>query len=193
MLSPAGNKIVNKGIKFPLIILILITVNVIGILLKFFGLYTYFTLFGFRFQISLFLPVLILLREERKDFFINIFRNPSYKKNLIFIYLLIVPVLILFVILFILKKVSVGDPEHFYEFGISSIIDFPVYLIWNSPQLALFFLFLILTVSASKFKFLLVAFIFIILFAYELIPFSKESFDYFHLASLILFASIAGS
>ena len=34
------------------------------------------------------------------------------------------------------------NPEYFYEFGLSSIADFPVYLIWNSFQLFFLYQFL---------------------------------------------------
>ena len=102
------------------------------------------------------------------------------------------PLFVILVILFLLKKIELGDPEYFYEFGFSSIADFPVYLIWNSLQLISFFLFLIYFSSFSKFKFSFIVLIIIFLFAYEFIPLGKESINYYSLASLFMAALITG-
>jgi hypothetical protein len=181
---------VNKNISLLLIAITIAVVNVIGILLKYFGLDTFLILFGFRFQLSLILPLLLFIRKEQKDFYINIFKYPSYKKNIFYIYLFIIPFLVLFVILFLLKEIELGDPEYLYEFGISSIIDFPVYLVWNSIQLVFFFLFLITLLSKFKFSFFLL--IFILLFAYEFVELKKEKIDYYQLISILLFAINSG-
>ena len=180
----------KKNIAFFFIAIIII--NAVGILLRYLGLDTYFILIGFRFQLSLFLPSIFIFRKYSKHFIMDIFKSPSYKENLFFIYLLIIPILILFVILLLLKKIELGDPDYFYEFGLSSIIDFPVYLVWNSIQLVFFYLFLVCIASEAKLKFLIIMIVFILLFVYELIPFKKESFDYIHLISLIFFAMTAG-
>ncbi len=191
MLVPAGNKILKKNIAYYFSAVLII--NAIGILLRYLELDTYFILIGFRFQLSLFLPALFIPGICSKDFIADVFKNPSYKKNLFFINLLIIPLLVLFAVLFISSKIELGDPEYFYEFGISSIIDFPVYLLWNSIQLIIFFLFLIYLASKIKLSFLIILFIFILLFAYELIPLKKmESFNYIDLVSVIFLAMIAG-
>lgn len=174
------------------IILALIVINSIGILLKYFGLSTYLIFFGFRFHLSLFLPVLIVARRNQKDLIKNIFIRPAYKKSLFYICLLILPISILFAALYIAKKIELGNPEYFYEFGLSSIVDFPIYLVWNSIQLMFFYTFLIIVSSESLFKFLSVVLIFISLFAYEFIPLNRESLDYHQIASLILFALVTG-
>lgn len=187
---PAGNKILKKKIANYFIAIFII--NALGILLRYLELDTYFILIGFRFQLSLFLPALFISGIFSKDYIVNIFRSPSYKKSLFFIYLLIIPLFFLFAILFILRKIELGDPEYFYEFGISSIIDFPVYLVWNSIQLTLFFLFFIYLASKLKLNLLIIFFIFILLFVYELIPLRKESFDYFNLISVFFLGLITG-
>ncbi len=190
MLIPAGNKDLNKNIKY--LIALVIIINLIGLSLRYLGLDTYFILLGFRFQLSLCLPFFIFPGKESKGLLLNIFKNPSYKKSYLFIYLLIIPLLIIFAVLFLLKKIEPGDPDYFYEFGLSSIIDYPVYLVWNSIQLIFFFLFLIYITSKLKFKYLLTVFIFILLFSYEVVPLKKESFDFFQVISLILSAATAG-
>ena len=175
-----------------ILIVTLVTINAIGLLLKYFKLDTYFILLGFRFQLSLVLPIFFIFRKSSKDFVINIFRSPSYKGNLFFIYVLVIPLLLLIAILFVLNKIAPGDPDYFYEFGISSIIDFPVYMIWNSIQLILLYLFLFYIASKVKLKFIIVSLMVILLFAYEAIPFKSERLDFTYLVSLFLLAVIAG-
>ena len=174
------------------IVLVLIIINTIGIILRYFNLDTYLILLGFRFQLSLVFPLVIILRNIPGDFIIDTFKKPKYKKHLPFVYLLLFPLFILFAILLLVKKIELGDPEYFYEFGLSSIIDFPVYLVWNSLQLIFLYLFLIYISSFFKLKFTWIFLILIFLSVYELIPFKKESLDYFQLISLILFAFMTG-
>lgn len=147
---------------------------------------------GFRFQLSLSLPAFFIPGIYSKDYIANIFRDPLYKKSLFFIYLLIIPLLVLLTILFLFRKIEVGDPDYFYEFGISSIIDFPVYLVWNSVQLILFFLFFFYLTSKAGLSLPVILFIFILLFVYEIIPFKEESFNYINLISVILLGTITG-
>ncbi|MEJ2617472.1 MAG: hypothetical protein P8Z35_21140 [Ignavibacteriaceae bacterium] len=101
-------------------------------------------------------------------------------------YFILIGFRLLFAILFLLRKIEPGAPDYFYEFGISSITDFPVYLAWNSIQLILFFLFFIYLTSKVKLNLLIIFFIFFLLFVYELIPLKKESFNYFDLISVFL-------
>ena len=187
-----GNNSVNNSIRSYSIFVALLIINLIGILLRYLGLDTYVILFGFRFQLSLVLPLLFFLKVIPKDFIKDVFKNPKYGKGLFFISLLIIPLLILFAILFITRKIEFSDPEYFYEFGLSSIVDFPIYLVWNSIQLILFFLFLLFISSFSKLKFTNVFLILIFLFDYEFIPLRGESIDYFQFISLILSASAIG-
>ncbi|MGB8318346.1 MAG: hypothetical protein WCE54_09495 [Ignavibacteriaceae bacterium] len=170
----------------------IIIINAIGILLRYAGLDTYFIIIGFRFQLSLFLPALFISAIYSKDVIVSIFRNPSYKGYLLFIFLLTIPLLILFAILFFLRKIELGDPGYLYEFGISSIIDFPVYLAWNSIQLILFFLFFIYLTSKARLSLSIIFLIFVLLFVYELIPLKHESFDYINPVSLIFLGLITG-
>jgi len=189
-MSPAGNKILKKNIAFYFTAVIII--NAIGISLNYVGLDTYLIFIGFRFQLSIFLPAFFISGIFSKNYVLNIFRNPKYKKGSFFIYLLIIPLIILLAILFLLRKIKPGDPDYFYELGISSIIDYPVYLIWNSVQLILFFLYLIYFESKAKLSLLIIISIFILLFVYALIPFNKESFNYINMISIIFMGSVTG-
>jgi len=73
--------------------------------------------------------------------------------------------------LYLLKKIELGDPDYFYEFGLSSIFDFPVYLAWNFPQLSLLFLTLMIISRSGKLSYMKVFVVLIFLFGYEMIPF----------------------
>jgi hypothetical protein len=87
--------------------------------------------------------------------------------------------------LYILQKIDIGDPDYFYEFGISSIADYPIYLIWNFPQMILFFFFLVSVSSISKFKFFTVAAAIFLLFAFELVSINKTIIPFRDLGILI--------
>jgi hypothetical protein len=183
---------VEKKISLSSIIMALLIINAVGFILRYFELDTYFILFGFRFQLSLFLPLIIIFRGTQKKLVKNIFAKPGYKKSFFFVCLILIPVLIEIVSLFIFKKIKIENPDYFYEFGLSSIIDYPIYLIWNSPQLIFFILFLIICSSVFKFKAIGISILILFLFAYQLTPLKKESPDYFQLASFISISFVAG-
>ena len=77
--------------------------------------------------------------------------------------------------LFFLKRIEIGDPEYFYEFGISSIADYPIYLIWNFPQIILLYFFLVKVSFLSKFRFITVAVVIFFLFAFEFVSINKTN------------------
>ena len=149
---------------------ILLLINAIGFLLRYFQLEDYIIIAGFRFQVSLVLPFFFIFRKKHFNLLKEYFIKPVYKKySVIFIWILI-PILSLVPSLLVLKKITISDPYRFYELGLSSIADFPIYLIWNFPQLLLFVIFLFLSVEGRKFKFLVTTFITITLFLYQFIP-----------------------
>jgi hypothetical protein len=182
---------VDKGVRVPSIFFMLFATNIAGVLLRYFKLDTYLILLGFRFQLSLCLPFIIIFKKTEISFYKQLFKEPAVKKNFFFISLILLPVIILSAILLILNKIHFGDPEYFFEFGLSSIADFPVYLIWNSIQLIMFFSFLIIVSSNSKYKFSSTIFNIIILFAYMFIPLNGK-IDYFELTSFLIYTIIIG-
>jgi len=104
--------------------------------------------------------------------------------------MIILPLLIETGCLYILNKLDLGDPDYFYEFGMSSIADYPIYLIWNFPQMILLFFFLVSVSFNSRFRFITVAVVIFLLFAFELVPFNKAIINYWNLGILISFSII---
>ena len=90
---------------------------------------------------------------------------------------------IIYLSLYISGNLSIGDPDYFYEFGLSSIVDYPVYILWNIPQLFMFFLFL--NSVKRKYQFVKILLLVVSVFAFEFIPI-QERVNYIALAGLLL-------
>ncbi len=155
------------------IILSILLVNAAGITLRYFGLDTYFIFLGFRFHISCLLPFLILMDGEHLKLLSDALRKPRFRKKFMPILMVIFSLAVTIAALFLLKKIKPGDPDYFYEFGLSSIFDFPLYLVWNFPQLCFLFVTLLLFSRINKLAYINVFFGLILLFGYELIPFNS--------------------
>ena len=173
----------SRDIKFFHLIAGILITNVAGFFLRFYKLDTYVILIGFRFHISLFLPFLLLLYKADLHFIKSFFVSPLYKRYSIIIVIVIIPLLIIYLSLYFSKNISIGDPDYFYEFGLSSIVDYPVYLVWNLPQL--FMVFLFLNSVKQKNQFIKISLLVILLFAFEFIPI-REKINYISLADLLL-------
>ncbi len=168
------------------LILAIVIVNAAGILLRYFNLDTYIIITGFRFNLSLLFPLFLFLNSNQFHNTKNIFALPLYKKTFQPLAWIFLPLLILLAVLYLTKNITAGHPEYFYEFGLSSIVDYPIYLVWNFIQLAAFGVFLILAVSTFKHKFILTIIIILFLFAYFFVPVNKVRFDFINLLSLFL-------
>ena len=177
--------------KIKIIFISILIVNALGYILRVNNLDTYLILAGFRFHLSFVIPFLFVFRLSNLPKLKQILMSPSYNKTfppLIWIFL---PVIIILGGLFLLKKIDVGDPEYFYEFGLSSIFDLPLYLMWNLPQLLMLTSFLILT-NFERNKIFSVFLCVFFLFAFEFIPLGKEKFNYMAIAILFFSALSAG-
>ena len=130
------------NIKIWRLILAILLVNASGLYLKYFNLSTYIILFGFRFHMSFVLPLIIVFNSNFLPYIKRSFLKPEWRKAPFYLFLILLPLLIETGGLYIIHKIDIGDPEYFYEFGISSIADYPVYLIWNFPQMILLYFFL---------------------------------------------------
>jgi hypothetical protein len=171
---------VNRKINFLHIILVILVVNTAGFLLKYFELDNYIILLGFRFHLSLVLPFLLIIKKIDLSYLKRVFLKPEFKGKFFLILWIILPVTIIFLSLYLSNKIKLGDPEYFYEFGLSSIFDFPIYLIWNIPQLLFLFLFLII-ISESRSRFFIASNLLPFLFVYEFILIDENSINYFYL------------
>lgn len=165
-------------------------VDAVGFVLKYFALDTFLIFFGFRFHLALVLPFIVVFNKDLLSNLKQSFSNPEYKKlGRLFLFFLAINVLFISVLL-LFDKIEVGDPEYFYEFGISSIIDFPVYLIWNAFQLIIFFSFLKSVFLSFQKNYFVLTFTVIFLFIYEFIPLQNFSIDYNAAASFIIMSFI---
>jgi hypothetical protein len=174
------------------LVIAVLAVSAAGIVLRYYNLDTYIIIIGFRFHISLILPFLIVFRKSQLPFIKQIFVAPHHKRTVLPLLWVLLPVIIVTGVLFLIHKIDIGDPDYFYEFGLSSIIDYPIYLLWNFPQLFCLFIFLALTSTVSRKNFLLVSSITFLVFAFEFIPFKIGNIDYFGIASLVLISISVG-
>ena len=179
----------NKGnqlnIKIWRLILAIILVNASGLCLRYFNLSTFIIIFGFRFHLSFVLPFMIVCNSNFPPYIKRSFLRPEWRKASLYLFLILLPLFIEAGGLYLLQKIDLGDPEHFYEFGISSIADYPIYLIWNFPQMILLFFFLASVSSRSRFKFTTVSIVIFFLFAFELVSINKAIILYRELGILI--------
>lgn len=172
------------------LLLAFILVNVIGFALKYFELDTYLILLGFRFHLAAIIPLLVIIKSQQLSLLKNALSHPQFVKGGRVI-LLFVFVNVLFIsFLFLLKKIEIGDPEYFYEFGLSSIIDYPIYLIWNAFQLVFLYFFLLIVKKSFKYEFIILFVTCALILIYEFIPVTKFSFDYETITSFLVFCLI---
>jgi hypothetical protein len=150
----------------PLIVVIII-VNAFGFFIKYHGYNALLILLGYRLYIGLVIPFLFFVYKIQPSFLKrSLKKNPLDKIGFIFLVILISIILTSIIYIFLSKKINFS-PEYFYEFGISSIFDYPVYLIWNAPQLLLFGLFITL-LHESKFSYFYMTLILPLFFMFEL-------------------------
>jgi hypothetical protein len=97
-------------------------------------------------------------------------RKPVFKLKFLPFLWVIISLTVLLTTLYLLHKIEPGDPDYFYEFGLSSIFDFPLYLIWNFPQFCFLSVILLFISRLSSLHYLNAFIGCIFLFAFEFIP-----------------------
>jgi hypothetical protein len=174
--------------KYIPLLLAVLSVNLIGVLLRLMDYPVYLILLGFRFHLSLLLPFLFILHKLRGDTIKKEFTAPVFKKNMVFIISLFVIPGFIMLILYLIGYITSGDPVYFYEFGLSSVFDMPVYLVWNSINIMFFFFFLKYAADI-KFNFFILLILVILLFAYYFIPVTNE-FDLYSASGFVITAAV---
>ena len=167
------------------IILLLILINSIGLLLKYYDLDRFIIIIGFRFHLSLVIPFLFLLFQKKFTFIKQEIKKFNIKNFIAHFLMIIIPLIILAAALFIFDFIELADPDYYYEFGVSSLIDLPVYFVWNLPQLLMIALFIKFVISEKKLNFIIGAAVILSLFIYEFVPLQKEKFRLFTLYEII--------
>jgi len=171
-------------------LLAVILVNAIGFALKYFELDTFVILLGFRFHLSAVLPLLVVIKGEHLSLIKNSILHPPFVNVARVILTFLFTTLLFLSVLFLINKIEIGDPEYFYEFGFSSIVDYPIYLVWNSLQLIFLYFFFLLIHKSFNNSFIIILVSSILMFAYEFIPIKKMIFNYESIVAFILLCLI---
>lgn len=172
---------------FSRIILAVLLVNTAGITLRYFGLDTYFIFLGFRFHLSCLIPFILLLSKENLAVLLEALKKPRFRRKIIPFLGVFLSLAFLSITMYLIRQIKPGDPDYFYEFGLSSIFDYPLYLLWNFPQLCMIFMVLAVLSGTGRIAFIKVFAGLVLLFGFEFIPFSGE----FSLSSTISFLLLA--
>jgi hypothetical protein len=173
------------------IILAVLCVTLAGLILKYFELNAYIILLGFRFHLSAVLPLFLVFKKQHLTLLKESFLHPQNKLFVRPILVFVLLTIFLNAVLYFTELIEIGDPEYFYELGLSSIVDYPIYLVWNTPQLIFLFLFLSIVKRSFKNNFVIILFALIFPFSYEIISIKEFSFDHVSMSSLILMSLIA--
>lgn len=173
-------------VKASRIVLAVVVVNAVGYALKYFELDTFIILIGFRFHLSAVLPLLAVMKLEHLNLFKESLLHPQFKNLFKLLGVILSVIILFFTVLYVTGKMEIGDPEYFYEFGLSSIADFPIYLIWNCFQLFFLYHFLLIVSKSFTSGFVPTLLVSILIFVFEFIPLTKLFFDYESIASFIL-------
>jgi hypothetical protein len=150
--------------------IIIIAINIFGYLLKSFGLDRHIIILGFRFHLATTLPLVILFNKKAFEFIITQIKQFSFRKGFYTIFALFLCAAVFPAAMYLKGLCSFTDPDYLYELGVSSVIDYPVYLLWNLPQLLIFSGFLFYVSGGKKSGFLLVFLVAVFSFAYEFLP-----------------------
>lgn len=176
-----------KKISIPIYLLLIVLLSGVNILLRFFNLPNYFFFIGFRFYGITLLAMIFLYFYGGSEVWKESLLSFSFKKFLRYIIFLLIPPAIIIGGLFLLNKIELGDPDFFYELGLSSIVDFPIYFIWNLPQFFILYTFLQSIEASFRLKIVPNFIILFFFFLPEFLSFPKISFNIF---SIINFAVV---
>ncbi len=175
-----------KKISIPIYLLLIVLLPGVNLALRFFNLPNYFFFIGFRFYGIILLAGIFLYFYGGKEIWRQSLLSFSFKKFYRHIFFLLVPPAIIVGGLFLLIKIELGDPDYFYEFGLSSIVDFPIYFIWNLPQFFILYTFLQSIETSFRLK-VIPNFILLFFFFFpEFLNFPKISFNIFSIVSFVL-------
>lgn len=172
------------------LLIAVIFVNAIGFVLKYFELDTFVILLGFRFHLSAVLPILIVLKKEHLSLIKEAFLHPPFANVGRVILIILFTALLYLSVLFLTNKIEIGDPEYFYDFGLSSIVDYPIYLVWNFIQLLCLYFFFLIIHKSFKNSFIVILVSTILIFSYEFIPVKKNIFNYESIVAFVLLCLI---
>jgi len=158
---------------------------VIQLALLLFDLPTLFIFLGFRFHIVSLIFLVTFLFIHNQNLLIEKKKFSSFKGLFPYSSFTFVIMVIILVSLYFTKNAKFDEPELFYEIGLSSIIDFPLYFLWNLPQFLIILLFLKIFLEKVNSNFIICFIIVLILFSPQLILINIEKLDYYSILSYV--------
>ena len=176
----------------------LLFINVAGFFLRYFEFDTYFILFGFRFHFSILISFLFMLNYIDFPAVKEIFVHPPKQKFIPVLLIAFLPLLFIPLDMYVLEKFTISEQDYFFELGLSSIVDYPVYMTWNALQLFMVFIFMNSIIKSEKQKFIKAAALTFFLFIYEIVPleivsgFSLEIINYLTIINFVISIMLAG-
>lgn len=175
-----------KKLPVSIYLLLLFILTGLNFALRYFNLPNYFFVIGFRFYGIIFLAGIFLFFYHGVEPFKQTLTSFSLKKTFKFVLFILLPPLLIIGVLFILKKIEIGDPDYFYELGLSSIVDSPIYFVWNFPQLFILFTLLQTVESSFRVKILPNFLLLVTFFSVEFFSFPKITINVFAIASYLI-------
>jgi len=178
-----------KKIPVSIYLLLLFILTGMNFAFRYFNLPNYFFVAGFRFYGIVFLAGIFLFFSQGNELFKEMVKSFSLKNNFQVLISILLPPILIIGMLFFLKKIDVGDPDYFYELGLSSIVDFPIYFVWNFPQLLLLYTLLQTVESSFRIKIVPNLLLLFFFFSPEFFNFKKITIDIFSILSYVVFLS----
>jgi len=149
--------------------------------LQFAGLSPFIIILGFRFHICLVIPGLVFMPDALD----TAFRSAHYlwRRHIGLFILLLITAGIPFALL-VPGIASFQKNDNFFELGVSSVIDFPLYFIWNLPQFIMLY-YVLKKVTQLKASFVYVLLFLLIISAPAFIP-STTAVQVYSIAAAVL-------
>ena len=175
-----------KKLPVSLYLLLLLLLSGSNFALRYFDLPNYFFLIGFRFYGIIFISGIFLLLFHEVGTLKNYLLPFSFVKFYKYLFLVAIPAIVIVGVLFILRKIDLGDPDYFYELGLTSIVDYPLYLIWNFPQFLILYALLQMVELSFKMKIIPNFILLFFFFSAEFFALPKINFDIFPVISYLV-------
>ncbi len=170
---------------FLVLISSLVISNLLGFLLLSFAYLPVVNIIGFRFYLPIIVTTLLIVIFGKHLPKIEQIK-PYLTFNLLRDFFQLIVIFLIAVIIFFIFPYKFSEPEWMFEFGFSSIVDFPLYFIWNTPQILLLLYILSFLRNDSSGKYL--AYIFLpLLNVFHFISYNEIILTLLNSASLLLY------
>lgn len=158
-------------------LVILVTVGIQFILL-FFELPVFLIVIGFRFHLALLIPIIFYILRNDFTPLSDSLRDFSFKGLISGILVSLFSIVIVLGFLLLTKNIGYKEPDLFYELGLSSIADYPIYLIWNILEIYVFVSLIRKLFENNKFNYIYIFATMFFIIAPEHIKIQLDGFNY---------------